>query len=356
MCWSSHTGYILQNKSQDHYPGDISQDQYLRIYSRNISTMAAREGGRMSDNREQKDREHRRNGRTQRTRRTIICMRRMTLVFTLFVMLVALGGRNEAHAARYTTKKEGVDLHVYRDGAFLASLFVRTASINEHVAVKGDKIYCVSKPFVEELNQTLLVYDLNTKKYAVLGYLPKDFYQYDIVKIYKGKIYLNGWNPSDNNALFTWKLSTGSLKKVVNAAFAQQYKQYMICEPSMTSGSWTPLPLYVYNAKSGKKVRLTKKMGGYSLNGKYIYFAVKRGASRYENKMTFNIYRYNIATGAKKKLASAVEARYIGKITSKYVYWKTVDYPDNTFYRYNMRTKKKKVLSESAYKKAVGNS
>ena len=280
--------------------------------------------------------------------------KQLRLILMLFVIFTAFGGWNEAQAAQYTTKKEGPDVLVYKDGELLASLFVRTGTINDNVAVKGNRIYCVLKPFVEELQQSLLAYDLDTKEYSLLGYFPTDFFQYDIVKIYKGKIYINGWNPSDNNALFTWKISTGKLEKAVDAAYAKQYKQYMICEPSMTSGSWTPLPLYVYNAKTGKKVRLTKKMSGYSLNGKYLYYAVKRGAARYDNKMTFNIYRYNILSGAKKKLASGVEARYFGKITAKYVYWHTSDYPNDKFYRYNMRTKKRKEISESAYKEAVG--
>lgn len=130
-----------------------------------------------------------------------------------------------------------------------------------------------------------------------------------------------------------------------------QHGKYLIAVPN--SGSADPLDLYTYNCVSGKKVRITKKMYTVQIIGRKLYYAEYLN-DEYETMNTFRIRSCNLSGTGKKTIVKSIQATSIGKMTSKYVYYKITREWGNSYYddyyRYLVKTKKSQALTASQYR------
>jgi len=251
----------------------------------------------------------------------------------------------QAMAAKYTTtvnKGGSVTVTEKESGQTIATLSKEEGSVNRELLVKGTFIYYTVYIPAGNYKYTnyLERYNIKTGKTVTLRELPSGFYNYDVAMIYKGTLYLNGWNPSDNNACYSYNLSSRKLKKITKAAAVKRYKNSLICEPTMTYGAWGTYPIYIYNISKGTVKTLTKIAAGHTIKKGKIYYAETKSPTWDGSLMTYSIHRYNIARGKKKTLASSMMGYYISRITAKYVYYYkfTADYGGRISYRYEIAT------------------
>ncbi len=169
---------------------------------------------------------------------------------------------------------------------------------------------------------------------------------------YKGNLYLSCHDENYVILLHTYRMNVknGAVKRVMkNACVSDQKGQYLLARPN--SGALGPLALYVYNCKTGKATRITKKGGSANFSGKKIYYAEYVGDPFSRSGSTFRIRRCSLSGKGKKTLANKIKAEYTGMLTSKYAYYFYYDSNSNQiFYRYNLKTKKKAKVSQKKFK------
>ncbi|MCI8327449.1 MAG: hypothetical protein HFI37_06705 [Lachnospiraceae bacterium] len=166
---------------------------------------------------------------------------------------------------------------------------------------------------------------------------------------YKGNLYLSCFDQSDGTLIHTYSMSvkTGKAKRIMkNAAIQQQNGQYLLASPN--SGAVIPLDLYIYNCKTKKQVRITKKSVSANIVGKKLYYA--ECVKDHGTNSTFRIRSCNLSGKSKKTIKGTLNASGIGKITSKYVcYYIYKNYGGYRYYRYDFKSKKAKEISYSSY-------
>lgn len=168
---------------------------------------------------------------------------------------------------------------------------------------------------------------------------------YGIEGYYNGNLYVID---SKIGSMNTYRLNIKTKKwKCIQkgAAPYAQYKEYMLLLNDDLRGN-----AYVFNCKTEKSVKISSKVqipGGLSFVSGKIYY------SESINNSSVKIKSCSLNGKNKKTIAAKLYADHMGKITSKYVYY--IKYRDNginydyEFYRYDIKTKKSKKISESKF-------
>lgn len=164
---------------------------------------------------------------------------------------------------------------------------------------------------------------------------------YSISGYYNGNLYIStGVGGMDTYRL---NIKTKKAKRIIKkATLRDQYKQYMVFGDGYTfSGK-----AYIYNCKTGKFVKISNKViSGLSFSSGKVYYAEKVNASSITIK-SCSLTGKNKKTHVKKLSADLYNTR---KITSRYVYYMKTKGSKYKCYRYDMKTKKSKEISEKSY-------
>lgn len=162
---------------------------------------------------------------------------------------------------------------------------------------------------------------------------------YSIQAYYKGKFYLAYLIDGDISCMGTYRFDMKTKKgKSIrkNAIPVDQYKQYLLVYDSIR---WNPNG-YIYNCKTEKFLKFSSNIGG-ALNfasGK-VYYTEKINTS------SVKIKSCSLAGKNKKTIVAKLSADFVGKITSKQVYYGK----KGNFFLYNIKTKKSKKISENKF-------
>ncbi len=278
------------------------------------------------------------------------CHRYLWILGLLLAMVIgSMHGVQAQAASRYSIKSEklsGTNYEAYfvdqKTGRTVDHLSMRVCP-SAAAANSGSLIYFSGSfmPGVGKNANTLFSYHLKTKKLTKLKSLSAAFFEYDVNEVNNGKVYLSGWNPSDNMALYEYTISTGKIKKIAKSGYAKRYKQYIICDSTKVHGSYCMYPIYVYNTQTGKRVTVTKKAGAYRYSKGCLYVAIPGRFPSDTSKTSYKIIRYQIAKGISEVLNKKLMAYFVTDLTGKYVYhtnWKTK-------YRQAIKTGKESVIS-----------
>lgn len=214
----------------------------------------------------------------------------------------------------------------------------------------GKTVYYAESEIVDEEWHTVdYLYRIGTNKKGK-KYLNKvrNFSQF--TAWYKGKVYMSCTSEEFIDCLHTYCLDTKTkkIKRVMKDSEVWKQKgKYLIAEPN--SGDVRPLPLYIYNCASEKKVRIVKK--GYTAQfvGKRIYYAEFLNKD-WETINSFRIRSCNPSGAGKKTVVKEIQATSIGKMTSKYIYYQVNRSWGNFYYRYVIKTKRSQELTASQYR------
>lgn len=168
---------------------------------------------------------------------------------------------------------------------------------------------------------------------------------------YNGNLYFTCIDKNDPTLMHTYRMNVknGATKRAIKNVYVSGQKgQYLLARPN--TGALMPLPLYVYNCKTGKAVCITKKGGTANFSGSKIYYSefVKESYGGSDN--IFRIRSCTLSGKGKKTLANNIKATYTGMTTSKYAYYYVYNSSsDQKYYRYNLKTKKKSRISQADY-------
>lgn len=204
-------------------------------------------------------------------------------------------------------------------------------------------------PEIDKKTSSGYIYSIkiNGKKRTYIGKVKKIFA--GVLACNNGNLYI-GCNDFGNGSYDTYRLNIKTKKgKIVlkNAAPmitpSRQYKHYVIFMglPLHENYGWS-CDAYIFNSKTEKAVKISNKAFSGSLNfssGK-VYYA------EYIDGKSVRIKCCSPAGKSKKTLVKKLSADLVGTITSKYVYYMK----DNKYYRYDLKTKKLKRISENKYK------
>lgn len=160
------------------------------------------------------------------------------------------------------------------------------------------------------------------------------------VAYYNNCLYFSCYAGNDSTLIHTYRfhLKTKNTKKVAsNFSTAFSYGKYLVGGPN--SGAVLPLPIYIYNCKTNKKVRITKVGSTYARVGKKLYYGEYINKD-YQTVNTFRIRSCNFTGSGKKTIVKSIKASDLLKITSTYVYYSKYTGSKYKYYRYNLKTKK----------------
>ncbi len=203
----------------------------------------------------------------------------------------------------------------------------------------------------------LYQYDVETKKHKILKKLTDPYGEFNICELYSGKIYINGCNGSDNIACYCYNINSGKLKKInKSSGYVKRYENYILMEPSMVYGDFWYYPISIYNISTGKTKILTERAIGYSFTDEIVYYShcvSKKDVYKYGGQNVI-IKAYSVKTGKTKTLVKNIKLNSIGKITNKYLYYTVfMKGGESKYYRYTIKTGKKKSLTMEEYEKIV---
>lgn len=246
------------------------------------------------------------------------------------------------------------------------SIYVKNASTGENIVYidhadriesKGNIIYYIQNYYYDE-HQTpkLCQYDVKTKKHKTLKKLTDSYEQFDICDLYSGKIYINGWNGSDNIACYRYTIKTGKLKKInKSSGYVKRYRKYILMNPSAVSGDFWHYPIDIYNTSTEKTKSLTKRSIGYTYTKGTVYYSdcVAKNDVYKNGGQNVKIKKYSVKTGKTKTVVKNIKLNNVGKITSKYIYYIVFTEKGYKYYRYTIKTGKKKPLTMENYDRAV---
>ena len=242
----------------------------------------------------------------------------------------------------------------------LATLSLRLGTVNQEIAVKGSLIYFTGYVNADNsYSNSLYAYNYKTKKQVQLKALPSTFPFYDVNEVYDGSVYLTGWSPSDDTALYRWNIKKEKLTAAAEDGYAFRYKKYIVCDSRKVHGSFVTYPVHIYNTKTGKTVATAKNVAAYSYKKGKLYIAqMPKYKYPESSKAKYKIFRYDIKRGKKKTLKKKLKAYMIDMVTSKYVFHRKGTYKNgvykSTFYRTTIKTGKSKTMNLAQYTNAMG--
>ncbi len=218
----------------------------------------------------------------------------------------------------------------------------------------GKTVYYVESKSMDDEGHTVdYIYQIRTNKKGK-KYLNKVRNFSVFAAWYKGKVYMSCCSDEFWDLVHTYCLDTKTNKVrcvMKDAEVWMQQGKYLIASPN--SGDVSPLDLYTYNCVSGKRVRITRKNHTVQIVGRKLYYAEYLNDS-YEIMNTFRIRSCNLSGTGKKTIVKSIQATSIGKMTSKYVYYKIIREWGNSYYddyyRYVIKTKKSQSLTASQYR------
>lgn len=161
------------------------------------------------------------------------------------------------------------------------------------------------------------------------------------------------WTMEDT---YSYHINSGTITKVIeNCCFLDSYRQYFIGRPN--SGSYDPLPLSVYNAKTEQSAVITKNGLGSFLNGRKVYFAetVRKDGSIEKDgyHWKISIKTYDFKTKKRKIMVKKIKVSEIVKIGIDYVIYKAYDKQEEAhYYCYDFKTEERKII-ENPYNNAL---
>ena len=243
----------------------------------------------------------------------------LILITVLFRVSPVRG--ESVYTAEYNSKSKMLTVK-NRQGSNVASLYVKGYSLNQQIVTDSSQTTIFFTTYYGYNGDYcyLYSYNINTRQYSLLAKLPGGYYSYDIKELYDGSLYLNGWNPSDNIAMFRFGLNDHSLQKIADTGYAQRFKKYIIMDTVAVMGAFNPYPLSVYNIKTNKVTRLAKKCGGWSRVGKWIYLAKLTGSAA-GPVFSYSIKKYSLTSKKTKTLLKKLNAFWVGRITASKIYY-----------------------------------
>ena len=284
-------------------------------------------------------------------RKRIVAM--ITAIMIVFCM-VAIPKIDTQAASAYTTSSSDGKVYIYKSGRYVDTISYYGGYVCSKVAFSGNTVYYTVR--TNSGSNYLYKRDIVKKYSTYLMYLSRDFYGWDPVEVYKGSLYINAWNGSDNNACYKFTIKTEKLIKLCNAEYVKRCGNYIICEPSATFGAPGPLmQIYVYDTVKGKIKQIERGSCGYTIKGNVIYYAHNLQGKKYLSFTSanyFSVKAYNMKTGKTKVLVKKLKADRMGKMGSKYIYYQTNSWDGNKakYYRYDIKAKKKIQISSKQYK------
>ncbi len=184
---------------------------------------------------------------------------------------------------------------------------------------------------------------INGKNRKLIGKVKEGAY---INAYYNGNLYVPGGLASAGKHTYRLNVKTKKVKCIIkNAVPFEQYKQYMLFCDNQLGGK-----AYIYNCNTGKFIKFSNKcMCGLNFSAGKVYYAEKVNNTSVRI-MSCSINGKNKRTLVKKLSADPYNVR---KITSRYVYY--IKYKGNNYkcYRYDMKMKSSKEISEKTYLKIV---
>ncbi|MDO4634086.1 MAG: hypothetical protein Q4B01_09545 [Eubacteriales bacterium] len=280
-----------------------------------------------------------------------------------FMVLIGAGGEKAAAASKQYSVQFANDEKQWMtefvetsSGAVVGSVKLLWMAPNPVIANSGKKIYFSAGIANSSLYRSniLYSYDLTTGDLRKLASLSDSYYYYDVNEVYRGSLYVSGWNGSENMALYRYDLNTGEMKKIIDQGYSSRYKKYIICESNKVTASYHTYPIYIYNTSTGNLRTVATNVGCFERSGKYLYVAAAKVKDYPVIRVPYRVFRYNLATGKKKVLAANMKGYFISKITKKYIYHSNWEDESTGYYRYNLKTKKEKKISRGAFFKATG--
>ncbi len=174
-------------------------------------------------------------------------------------------------------------------------------------------------------------------------YIGKVKYAYRIQAYYNGNLYI--WDADwPNNSIYRLNIKTGKVKCIQKSAMlCDQYKHYLLIRNiNKFDGKYSNA--YIYNCKTRKSIKISNKVfSGLNFVSGKVYYAEK------VNNKSISIKSCSLTGKSKKTLVRKLSANLhnTGKITSRYVYYMNPE--ASKCYRYDMKTKKSKKISQKAY-------
>ena len=202
-------------------------------------------------------------------------------------------------------------------------------------------------PEIDAKTSTGYIYSIkiNGKKRTLIGKVKK--MTIGILACNSGNLYV-GYNNRYDGSYDTYRLNIKTKKgKVIlkNAAplvaTDSQYKHYIHLAGLPYDDSGNSYGSYILNCKTDKAVKISSKArsGNLRFSSGKVYYA------EYMDGKSFRIKCCTPAGKSKKTLVKKLSADLIGEINAKYVYYMK----GNKYYRYGIKTKKSKKISESKY-------
>lgn len=241
-------------------------------------------------------------------------------------------GNYSTNTLRISTSKSG-------NGTVLATP-AAGRRIGSYALSNGSYVYYLEVQFSGSTNTNIgYIYRIKTNKTGKT-YLGKIKNAAWPNAYYNNCLYFSCYAANDPTLIHTYRfhLKTKKTKKVVsNFSPGLTYGKYLVGRPN--SGAAIPLPIYIYNCKTNKKVRITKVGSAYARVGKKLYYGEYINKT-YQTVNTFRIRSCNFTGSGKKTIVKSIKASELLKITSTYVYYNKYTGSEYKYYRYNLKTKK----------------
>ena len=235
--------------------------------------------------------------------------------------------------------------------------------INKYIVSSGDKIYFLACKKKNKKKSSFRLYecDMKSKKYKLLYKMPAKYIDGYLQETYDGSVYMRLDTKKDSFCL-RYNIKSGKLKTIFKSFSYYRYDNYLVFE-KLKDRYEDPLTMFVqynneytvYNTRTGKrKTIFDGHAEGLVRIGRYLYYAESTDGRGLEinTKTRYKIVRYDLVTGKKKTILKPEKFLEIEFVTDKYVYHQTWTWGTDTYYRYDLKSKKNKKISEDSYLKA----
>lgn len=230
---------------------------------------------------------------------------------------------------------------------FMGGWSSRALAVGKSSYTVGSTVYHIDVTTKQSSSGTLikkgLIYSTNTsgkKKKTIATIKNVD----SIIYYYGGKLYLNASEDVAGIGIYSLNLTTSKVSRVFKTARLDKqscaYRGYIIAR-KYTAG-FGAQPLYSYNCRLAKRVTLAKNVAGYNRIRNKIFYVQKISGSSFD--YTARIVSCGLNGKGKKVYKTLKHVRYIGTVSSNYVYYQT---SDGKYYSYNFNKKKSSKVSTS---------
>ena len=258
-----------------------------------------------------------------------------------------------------------VEVYKKLDGRHIESLDIILSIkgwwINKYIVSSGNKIYFLAckKKNDKKSNFRLYEYDRKSKKYKLLFKMPSRYTDGFLTEAYGNSVYML-LSVKEKDFCLRYYIKSGKLKTILNSKGYFKYKDYLVLEKekdvkkvdSIYGFTKNKSEIIVYNTRTGKKKKIFDGHAeGLCRKGRYLYYAVSTDGKwdTINIKTKYKIIRYDLATGKKKTILKSGDFLEIELVTDRYVYHNTWTFLDPEYFRYDLKKKKTKKMSEDAF-------